>query len=314
MSAASSLPATIVTTAEIEERLGVEAGWIRRRTGIDCRHRAEPGERLTTFAAEAANASLVRAGVDAADVDLVVVATMTPDRLTPHPASQVAAALGATQAGAIDGGGACTAFLTALSLTAGYIEAGRAETAVVVGADLMSRVLDHDDRVTAGIFGDGAGAVVVRAVPAPSRVGPTVLGTDGREGDAILTPWPAGPVTMDGQRTFRRAIEALTACSTEAVKRAGLTLDDIDLLVPHQANGRITQAVGEQLGLPAERVVDCIDQYGNTTAGTLPIALAHGVADGRLRAGANVLLAAFGAGLAWGATTVRWGALNGTES
>jgi len=308
VSAASSLPATVVTTAAIEKRLGLEQDWIRRRTGIDRRHRAQPDENLTMFAADAANGALIRAGVAPGDVDLVVVATMTPDLLTPHPASQVAGKLGTTQAGAIDIGGACSAFLVALTMTAGYIEAGRAETAVVVGADLMSRVLDHDDRVTAGIFGDGAGAVVVRAVPAPSRVGPTALGADGGDGDAILTPWPAGPVTMDGQRTFRRAIESLSACSVEAVGRAGLTLEEIDLFVPHQANGRITRAVGDELGLPTDRVVDCIDQYGNTTAGTLPIALAHAASQGRLEAGANVLLAAFGAGLAWGASTLRWGA------
>jgi 3-oxoacyl-[acyl-carrier-protein] synthase-3 len=307
LSAFACLPPTIVTTAEIETRLGVEPGWVVRRTGVEQRHRAAPEDLLSDLGAQAAIGALERAGVTADEVDLLLAATMTPDSLTPHVSPMIAHAIGASKAGTSDVGGACSAFLSALTLASGYIEAGRAETVLVVGGDFMSRVLDHDDKVTAGIFGDGIGAVVVQAIDAPSRVGPTVLGSDGGEADAILTPRPAGPVHMDGQRTFRRAIECLTSAAREAVELAGMHMDDIDLFVPHQANGRITRAVGDELGLPPERVVDCINEYGNTTAGTLPIALAHAVDDGRLKPGSVVLLAAFGAGLAWGATVVQWG-------
>ncbi len=307
LSAFARMPPALVTTAQIEERLGVEPGWIVRRTGVEQRYRAAPDALLSDLGAEAAQGALDRAGIAATDVDLLLMATMTPDALTPHVSPVIAHTIGADRAGTSDVSGACSAFLNALTLASGYIEAGRAKTVVVVGGDFMSRVLDHDDKVTAGIFGDGVGAVVVQAIDGPSRVGPTVMGSDGGEGDAISTPRPAGPVHMEGQRTFRRAVECLTSSAREAVERAGMHMDDIDLFVPHQANGRITRAVGDELGLPADRVVDCIDTYGNTTGGTLPIALAHAVDDGRLRPGATVLLAAFGAGLAWGAMVVQWG-------
>jgi 3-oxoacyl-[acyl-carrier-protein] synthase III len=178
---------------------------------------------------------------------------------------------------------------------------------VVVGADAMSRVLDYSDRVTAGIFGDGAGAVVVRAVDGDSRVGPFILESDGAAGDAIVTARPAGPVRMEGQRTFRRAVDALVDVAHRATALAGTSVEQLDLAVLHQANARITAAVGERLALPSERVVDCIGQIGNTTSASLPTALAVADADGRLRPGSLVLLAAFGAGLAWGGTVLRWG-------
>jgi 3-oxoacyl-[acyl-carrier-protein] synthase-3 len=232
---------------------------------------------------------------------------MTPDALTPHGAATVAAAIGATRAGTMDINAACTGFVAALSLAVGQVESGRAQTVVVVGADAMSRVLDYGDRVTAGIFGDGAGAVVVRAIHGDSHVGPFVLEADGTSGDAIVTPWPAGPISMEGQRTFRRAVDSLVDVAQRTTALAGVAVADLDLAVLHQANARITAAVGERLELPAERVVDCIAQIGNTTSASLPTALAHAEADGRLRPGSLVLLAAFGAGLAWGGTVVTWG-------
>ena len=308
ISVASAVPDDTVTSAEIEQRLGLEAGWLIRRTGVRVRHRAPPDASLTALAAVAAGEALRRAEVDAAAVDLVLVATMTPDALTPNAAPMLADALGARRAGAVDIGGACSGFLSAVCIAAAAIEAGRVEKALVVGADLMSRVVDPDDRVTAGIFGDGAGAVIVSRVDPPSRIGPAVLGADGSEGDAIHTPRPSGPVFMDGHRTFRRAVAGLTDASREALARAGMAVEDIDLFVPHQANARITKAVGDALGLQADRVADCIADYGNTTAGTLPIALAEAERQGRLRPGSRVLLAAFGAGLTWGAVTLKWGA------
>ena len=307
VSVASAVPDDAVSSAEIEQRLGLQPGWLVRRTGVRERRRATPDGTLTALAAPAASRALNRAGIHPAAVDMVLVATMTPDAITPNAAPSLAHAVGARRAVAMDIGAACSGFVFGLCMAAATIEAGRADTALVVGADLMSRVVDPGDRVTAGIFGDGAGAVVVRAIDAPSRIGPAVLGADGGDGDAIHTPLPSGPVSMDGHRTFLRAVAALTDISRQALVRAGLTVDDIDLFVPHQANARITKAVGDALGLEADRVVDCIAEYGNTTAATLPIALTEADRDGRLRHGCRVLLAAFGAGLTWGAVTVEWG-------
>lgn len=304
---AAAFPDADVTTDEIAAPLGVEAEWLVRRTGVERRRRLGPGERMSDLAADCSLRALRSAGIDATDVDLVIVATMTPDELTPHTAAVVAAAIGATRAGTVDVNSACTGFLAALSLAVGQVESGRAETVVVVGADAMSRVLDYNDRVTAGIFGDGAGAVVVRAIDGGSHVGPIILEADGAESGAILTPRPAGPVHMDGQRTFRRAVDSLVDVAHRATALAGTTVHEIDLAVLHQANSRITRAVAERLELPEERVVDCIALMGNTTAASLPTALAYAQDAGDLRPGSRVLLAAFGAGLAWGGTVVTWG-------
>ncbi|HWH96422.1 MAG TPA: beta-ketoacyl-ACP synthase 3 [Baekduia sp.] len=307
VSVAAAFPDEELTTAELAGPLGIEPEWLVRRTGVHARRRLAEDGRLCHLAADACRAALRDARVAAEDVDLLLLATMTPDAITPHGAATVAAAIGARRAGTMDLNAACTGFLAALSLAVGQVESGRARTALVVGADAMSRVLDYDDRVTAGIFGDGAGAVVVRAVEGDSQVGPFVLEADGACGDAIVTPWPAGPVRMEGQRTFRRAVDSLVDVALRATALAGTTVDALDLAVLHQANARITAAVGERLELPADRVVDCIAQIGNTTSASLPTALAYVLADGRLRPGSLVLLGAFGAGLAWGGTVLRWG-------
>jgi 3-oxoacyl-[acyl-carrier-protein] synthase III len=304
----AAFPDQEVSTAAIADGVGVEADWIVRRTGVETRRRIAEDGSLCALAEAAAHRALTNAEAEAREVDLLILATMTPDAITPHGAATIAAGLGAWRAGTMDVNAACTGFLAALSLAVGQVESGRARTALVIGADAMSRVLDYGDRVTAGIFGDGAGAVVVRALPgAPSRVGPFVLESDGAAGDAIVTPWPAGPVRMEGQRTFRRAVDALTDVGERASALAGVAVADLDLAVLHQANARITAAVAERLALPTERVVDCIGRIGNTTSASIPTALAHAAADGRLRAGARVLLGAFGAGLAWGGTVVEWG-------
>jgi 3-oxoacyl-[acyl-carrier-protein] synthase-3 len=303
----AAFPEADVPTADIAGPLGIEADWLVRRTGVHARRKLSDGGSLCDLAVHAAQAALDEAGADAGEVDLLLLATMTPDAITPHGAATIAARLGAARAGTMDLNAACTGFLAALSLAVGQVESGRAKTVLVIGADAMSRVLDYGDRVTAGIFGDGAGAVVVRAVPGDSRVGLFVLEADGAAGDAIVTPWPAGPVKMEGQRTFRRAVDALVDVALRASAMAGTTVADLDLAVLHQANARITAAVGERLALPPERVVDCIAQIGNTTSASLPTALAFAAADGRLRPGSRVLLGAFGAGLAWGGTVLEWG-------
>ncbi len=301
------MPATVVSNDEIAARLGVDPDWIERRTGIHARHRAEPGERLDAHATLAASQALERAGVSPAEVDLVLVATTTADEVLPNAAPLVAHALGATHAGAFDIGAACTGFLSAMAVGCAQIESGRATCVVVVGADFMSRITDPDDRMTAPVFGDGAGAVVLTAIDEASRVGPIVLGSDGAGAEMIFVKRVEMLVHMAGHETFREAVNWLSESTIQAAEAAGVALEEIDRFVYHQANGRILRAVGEKLDLPAERVVDCIAQYGNTSAATLPMALAFSEAEGGLRQGDRVLIAAFGAGFTWGATVVEWG-------
>jgi 3-oxoacyl-[acyl-carrier-protein] synthase-3 len=301
-----SVPDTVVTNAQIGERLGVDDDWIARRTGIHSRRIARPDERLDAHATEAARSALAQAGVSASDVDLVIVATTTSDELMPGTAPLVAHALGATGAGAFDVGSACTGFLSALAVGAAQVEAGRSRCAVVIGADFMSRITDPDDRATAAVFADGAGAVVLEQ-SGQGRIGPVVLGSDGAGADHIKASRADGKIRMRGHETFREAVARLTLCTHQAVRAAGVSLDEIDLFVYHQANGRILSAVGERLGLSAGRVVDCIGQYGNTSAATLPLALAFSQREGMLSPGDRVLLGAFGAGFTWGATVLEWG-------
>jgi 3-oxoacyl-[acyl-carrier-protein] synthase III len=306
-SVAMSLPQTVVPNADIAPRIGVSEEWIVRRTGIHSRRVAHPSERLATHATNAGAAALRRAGVAPEQVDLVLVATTTPDEVMPNAAPQVAHELGAVRAGAFDIGAACTGFLSALAVGTGQIEAGRARCAVVIGADFMSRITDPDDRTTAAVFADGAGAVVLQATAQGTRIGPIVLGSDGAGADHIIVPRAEGRIRMRGHETFREAVACLSLATVQAIRAAGARLDEIDLFVYHQANGRILSAVGERLDLPPDRVVDCIAQYGNTSAATLPLALAHAQDEGRLRPGHLVLLGAFGAGFTWGATVVQWG-------
>jgi 3-oxoacyl-[acyl-carrier-protein] synthase III len=303
-----SLPATVVPNSTIAARLGVADDWIERRTGIRARHVAGSEERLTEHAARASQRALARADISAEEVDLVLVATSTSDELLPNAAPLVAHALGATRAGAFDVGAACTGFLSALAVGAAQIESGRAEAVLVVGADFMSRITDPDDRATAGVFADGAGAVVMAASDGPGGVGPVVLGSDGEGAEHIVVGREEALIRMNGHETFRAAVSSLALATFQAALAAGVSPDEIDLFVYHQANGRILQAVAERLKLSTDRVVDCIAEYGNTSAATLPLALAFSEREGRLAAGDRVLLGAFGAGFTWGASVLRWGA------
>jgi 3-oxoacyl-[acyl-carrier-protein] synthase III len=302
-----SVPATAVANAEIAARLGVEDAWIVRRTGIRSRRIATAEERLDDHAARAARRALAQAGTDPLDVDLVIVATTTADEVMPNAAPLVAHALGATRAGTFDVGSACTGFLSALAIGAGQIEAGRARCVLVIGADFMSRVTDPDDRATAAVFADGAGAVVLEHTEQTGRIGPVILGSDGAGADHIRVGREDGLIRMRGHETFREAVTRLSLSTLQAAKAANVGLDEIDLFVYHQANGRILSAVGERLGLRTARVVDCIAEYGNTSAATLPLALAFSERAGLLRPGVRVLLGAFGAGFTWGATVIQWG-------
>jgi 3-oxoacyl-[acyl-carrier-protein] synthase III len=312
MSVATALPSGRLTSAELAERLGVSEDWILSRTGIRERRRAEPHERLSDYAARAGQAALERAGVDASELDLVMVATLTQDEITPNTAPLVAHALGADRAGALDVGAACTAFLSGLALGAAQIESGRSGLVLLIGADFVTRITDFDDKRSAPLFADAAGAVVLG--PARSRgggelgaIGPIVLGADGSHRETIIARHDDRKIRMDGPEVFRHAVARMSTVTVDAIGRAGLTLEDIDLFVYHQANARITRAVGERLALPPERVVDCIETLGNASAATLPVALMAAEQDGRLRPGAKVLLSAFGAGFTWGGGVIEWG-------
>jgi 3-oxoacyl-[acyl-carrier-protein] synthase-3 len=302
-----SLPATTVENAPIAARLGVDEQWIVRRTGIRARRIAGPDESLADHATTAAWRALSAAGIAAQQLDLVLVATTTADHVLPNAAPVVAHALGATRAGAFDIGAACTGFLSALAVGSAQIEAGRARHVAVIGADLMSRITDPDDRATAAVFADGAGAVVLSATD-EARIGPVILGADGAGADHIRVDRGEELIRMRGHETFREAVAKLSLVTLQAARAASIAIDEIDLFVYHQANGRILSAVGERLDLPAERVVDCIGEYGNTSAATLPLALAFSADRRQLEPGHRVLLGAFGAGFTWGAAVVEWGA------
>jgi 3-oxoacyl-[acyl-carrier-protein] synthase III len=302
----AALPPEAVPSDTIADRLGLAHGWIERRTGIASRRRAAPGARLSDLAADAAGAALADAGVDAAEIDTVLVATLSADEVTPNAAPQVAHAIGATRAGAADVGAACTGFVSGLTFGTALIEAGRAEHVLVIGAEVLSRHTDYDDRSTAGLFGDGAGAVVL-APREQGVVGRSVLGSDGAAAPYILAPRETGLITMDGHETFKRAVRTLVTNAIETVAANDLELDDIDLFVLHQANGRIVSAVGEGLGVSPERMLDVIAEVGNTSAASIPLALAEARERGLLEDGAKVLLGAVGAGFTWGAVVVEWG-------
>ncbi|MBX5469190.1 MAG: beta-ketoacyl-ACP synthase 3 [Thermoleophilaceae bacterium] len=303
----AALPEQVVRSAEVAGRLGVAEDWIETRTGVRERRVAAPGELMTDFAARAGERALAAAGVGAEAVDLLLLATTSHHELIPNGAPRVAAQLGAHAAAALDVGAACTGFLAALALACAQIESGRSTGALVIGADVLSRHVDPLDRSTAALFGDGAGAAVL--LPSrPGRIGPAILRADGTGADLIRAPLSRPVIAMRGPDTFRQAVDRLSEATLDAVALAGTSLEAIDLFVYHQANARILRAVGERLGLPPERVPAYVTRYGNTSAASIPIALVDAEAEGLLRPGARVLLAAFGAGLTWGAAVCEWGA------
>jgi 3-oxoacyl-[acyl-carrier-protein] synthase III len=302
-----AVPDTVVTNAEIARRLGVDEAWIETRTGTRERRALARGERLTDLAVRAACAALRDAGVAAADIDLVLVGTTSADEMSPHAAPLVAGALGIRGAAAIDLSAACTGFLSGLATAAAMIETGRARAALVVGADGLTRYLDPDDRGTAMLFGDGAGAVVVTATdPEASAIGPVVLHSDPDGSDLIRLGRDDLRIRIDGPVVFRHAVRLMVEVTREAAAAAGIALADIDLFVYHQANSRIIRAVANELGADPARVVDVVGRFANTSAASIPIALSVAAQEDRLRPGATVLLAAFGAGLVWGGTVVTW--------
>jgi 3-oxoacyl-[acyl-carrier-protein] synthase III len=302
----SALPENKVMSSEIAARLGVSEDWIERRTGIRERRYAEPRARVSDLAVRAGRTALRDAGVSASEIDLVLVATLAADEITPGTAPLAAHELGAVHAAAIDVGAACTGSIAALALATSWLEAGHGQHALVIGAEILTRFLDVNDRRTAPLFGDGAGAIVV-SVNAEGRLGPFVLGSDGSAAEAIRVTRARGVLEMEGHETFLQAVHRLSTCTREVVELGGLALEDIDLFVYHQANSRILAAVAERLELPPARVFDCIADFGNTSAASVPLALSEAARRGALQPGARVVLGAVGAGLTWGAAVATWG-------
>jgi 3-oxoacyl-[acyl-carrier-protein] synthase III len=300
------LPTEIVPNGHIAERIGVDDHWIVKRTGIQSRRRAAANEGTNDMAVFAARRALQDAGTDPRELDFVIVATMSPDEITPNAAPRVAHALGADKAAAFDIGAACTGFLAGLAQAAALIEVGRAERILLIGAEKLTRITDFDDKKTGMLFGDGAGAVVLGPSDSDAGIGPIDLLADGGLGDTIVAT-PEDPfIRMDGISTFKIAVKRLSESTIFAVSAAGIALDEIDLFVYHQANSRIIKAVGERLELDPARVADYIARLGNTSAASIPLTLSLSREDGRLRPGHKVLVAAIGAGFTWGAGVLEW--------
>jgi len=306
----TALPERRVSNAEIGARLGVSEEWIERRTGIVERRHAGPTQRVSELAASAGRAALANAGLDAGELDMVLVATAAADDITPAAAPIVAHELGAVGVAAIDVGAACTGSLAGLAHATAWIEAGRARNVLVIGAEVLTRFIDPDDKRTAPLFADGAGAMLVSR-DASGAIGPIVLGSDGGAANAIRAPRSTGLLEMDGHETFLTAVERLSTSTREVLELARLSLSDVDLFVYHQANSRILTAVAERLELPRERVFDCIAKLGNTSAASVPIALGEALRSGALQPGMRVLVGAVGAGMVWGATVLTWGDVPG---
>ncbi|QXM25072.1 ketoacyl-ACP synthase III [Elioraea tepida] len=311
-----ALPERVVTNDELAATLDTSDAWIVERTGIRERRIAAPGELTSDLAARAARAALADASVEAEAVDGIILATSTPDRTYPATAVSVQAKLGLTRGFAFDIAAVCTGFIYALAVADSMIRAGAARTLLVIGAEVNSRILDWSDRSTAVLFGDGAGAVVLVAHTQEDGPGaPGILSThlhaDGRyEGILHVDGGPGstgtvGHVRMQGREVFRHAVAKLAAVVDEALAANGLGQGDVDWLVPHQANLRIIEAMGRKLGLPPERVVVTVDRHANTSAASIPLALADAYRDGRLKRGDLVLMEAIGGGLTWGAALVR---------
>ncbi|CAA9509689.1 MAG: 3-oxoacyl-[acyl-carrier-protein] synthase, KASIII [uncultured Solirubrobacteraceae bacterium] len=302
----AALPATVVPNAAISEEAGVTPEWIVKRTGISERRHLAPGERLDALCAQAGREALAQAGLDGAALDAVLVATSTADDVFPQTAPVVAGMLGADHALNWDVGIACTGFVAGLAQGAALIESGRAENVLLIGADAVSRCIDPSDRGPAALFADGAGAAVLTR-GGEGRVGAAVMGSDGASAHFLVASRENGVIRMEGQEVFKHAIARMAESSREVLAREGLAVEDIALVVPHQANGRITTALALRLGLTPEQVVDDIADRGNTSAGTIPLALHRAAGEGRLPERGHVLLVAFGAGFSWGATVLHYG-------
>lgn len=313
----SYLPQKIVTNAELAKRVDTSDEWIQQRTGIKQRHIAGDNEKTSDLALAAAKAALADAKIDANDIDVIVVATTTPDNTFPSTAAKVQALLGLTHGFAFDVQAVCSGFVYALAVADNFIRLGQANKALVIGAETFSRLLDWNDRGTCILFGDGAGAVVLgmqegKGDKTDRGILSTHLHSDGQYYDMLYadggpgSTGTTGHVRMEGKEVFRHAVEKLSEVVDEALAANNLKPEEIDWLVPHQANQRIIEGTAKKLGMSEERVVMTISQHANTSAASIPLALAAAAKDGRLKKGNIVLLDAMGGGFTWGAAVVRW--------
>ncbi len=315
-------PTQTLTNLDLAQRVDTTDEWIRTRTGIERRHIAGPHESTAQLAIEAARRALNVADADPRDIDLIIVGTVTPDYPLPSTACLVQDALGAPHAGAFDLNAGCSGFVYALALGQQSIAAGASRLVLVIGADTLSRITNWEDRGTCVLFGDGAGAVLLRAGPGPGGVLATLLGSDGAGARLLIVPaggsaLPASPQTvaegqhyiqMNGQAVFRFAAQVLPQAVRQVADKAGLALEDIALVVPHQANMRILEAAAKRLKLPLERFAINLQEYGNTSAASIPMALCEAIEAGRVLPGQHIVLVGFGAGLTWAAAVLRWSA------
>ncbi len=308
----SALPRQRVSNADLAERVETSDEWIVARTGIKFRHIAEPDETTATLGAAAAKSALDAAGLAGSDIDLIIVATATPDQTFPATATKIQAMLGNDNCVAFDVAAVCSGFLYALSVADSMLRTGTGKRALVIGAETFSRILDWEDRTTCVLFGDGAGAVVLEAQEGDRGILSSRLHADGRHNELLFvdggpsTTGTVGKVRMKGSEVFRHAVTNLANVMTEVLSDEGLTPDQIDWVVPHQANMRILDATARKLGLPAEKVIVTVDQHANTSAASVPLALDVAVRDGRIKQGHLIVLEAMGGGFTWGAAVVRF--------
>ena len=312
LGAGSALPKRRVTNEELAQSVETSDEWIVERTGIRSRYVAGEGETTASLAVEAAQRALKHAGVEAVDIDLIVLATGTPDQTFPSSATKVQAALGIKDCIAFDVHAVCTGFLYALSVADSMLRGGNAQKALVIGAETFSRILDWEDRATCVLFGDGAGALVLGAEEGERGILATKLHADGRHNDLLFvdggpsTTGTVGKLRMKGREVFRHAVVNLADVLNEVLDAAGLNAGDVDWVVPHQANARILDATARKLGLPAEKVVVTVDQHANTSAASVPLAFDTAVRDGRIKRGDVIVLEAMGGGFTWGAAALRY--------
>ena len=310
------LPSRVVENAEFEATLDTDDAWIRARSGIERRHFAAEGETTSMMASEAARAALADAGLEVTDVDAIIVATSTPDLTFPSAATMVQAELGMRNGFAFDVQAVCAGFVYALSNANALILSGQAKRVLVIGAETFSRIMDWTDRATCVLFGDGAGALLLEAqdgtgTPSDRGILSTDLNSDGQYKDLLyvdggVSTGTTGYLRMQGNQVFRHAVEKLASTATTAMQRAGVDADDVDWIVPHQANIRIIQGTAKKLNLPMEQVVVTVQDHGNTSAASIPLAMSVGRTRGQIKQGDLIVTEAIGGGLAWGAVVLRW--------
>lgn len=316
----TAVPPRVVTNHDFEKTLDTSDQWIVERTGIRERHHSDPGMTVAELARQASVIALKNAGLTPADIGTIVLSTATPDRLLPSTACDLQAVLGATRAAAFDISAACPGFVYGLTIAEGLIASGQSANVLVVGAEMLTTITDMTDRSTAILFGDGAGAAVLRKATGERGLLSTFIRSDGKLAELLYRPGggAAHPFSaevlqdrsylmrMAGREVFKAAVLTMAEACDEALKRAGVTAEEIDVMVPHQANVRIIEATAKHAGMPMDKVIVNLDRYGNTSSASIPLALVEAEAAGRIKPGSLLLLVAFGAGFTWGSSVVRW--------